>query len=213
VPDQHVRTGYYGFDDQLFSPVIKLRQSCGATWPRQFLYLGRYVPQKDLRTLVKAYSLYRHSVSDPWGLTCCGTGPDAALLKEVPGVEDIGFVQPHQLPAILGRHGAFVLASQYEPWGVVIAEAAASGMPVISTTACGASTDLVRPYYNGLLVTPRDAIGLSRAMRWTHEHEAELPEMGRHGGALADAFSASAWAARWHHYFLETLGDHVVTRR
>ena len=210
VPDQHVRTGYYGFDDQLFSPVLELRLRSGARWPRQFLYLGRYVPQKDLRTLVKAYSLYRDTVSDPWGLTCCGTGPDAALLKGVPGVEDIGFAQPHELPAILGRHGVFVLPSHYEPWGVVIAETAASGMPIICTTACGASIDLVRPYYNGLLVTPGDAIGLSRAMRWTHEHESELPEMGRHGGALADAFSARAWAARWHNYFLETLGDHTV---
>lgn len=210
VPSHHVRTGYYGFDYELFSYVTQLRQNRGVRWPRQFLYLGRYVPQKDLPTLVKAYSLYRGTVSDPWGLTCCGTGPDAAVLKGVAGVEDIGFAQPQELPPILGRHGAFVLASQYEPWGVVIAETAASGMPVICTTACGASTDLVRPYYNGLLVTPGDPVGLARAMRWTHEHEPELPEMGRRGRALADAFSAQAWAARWHNYFLEMLGDNAA---
>ena len=131
--------------------------------------VGRYVPQKDLHTLVKAYSLYRATVRHPWGLTCCGTGPDAALLEGVPGVEDIGFAQPQDLPAILERHGAFVLASQYEPWGVVIAETAASGLPIICTTACGASIDLVRPYYNGLLVTPGDAAALSRALRWMHD--------------------------------------------
>jgi glycosyltransferase involved in cell wall biosynthesis len=205
LPDEKVRTGYYGFDDALFTPVMAARQSDGARWPRQFLYLGRYVPQKDLRTLVKAYSLYRGSVSDPWGLTCCGMGPDAALLKGVVGIDDIGFKQPGELPGILARHGAFVLASKYEPWGVVIAETAASGLPVICTTACGAGVDLVRPYYNGLLVTSGDAAGLARAMRWTHEHEDELPEMGRRGAALADAFSAGAWAARWHNYFLETL--------
>ncbi len=209
VADQRVRTGYYGFDDELFSRVADIRPSSAGAWPRQFLYLGRYVPQKDLRTLLQAYALYRNSVTDPWGLTCCGTGPDAALLKNVPGVADIGFTQPEDLPGILGRHGAFVLASQYEPWGVVIAETAASGLPVICTTACGAGLDLVRPYYNGLLVTPGDVNGLARALRWTHEHEAELPEMGRRGAALADAFSASAWATRWHNYFIEVLSHHA----
>lgn len=205
--DQHVRGGYYGYDEALFGRIADSRSSSAGEWPRQFLYLGRYVPQKDLSTLMQAYTLYRNSVSAPWGLTCCGTGPDAALLKNVPGVEDIGFTQPEDLPAILGRHGAFVLASKYEPWGVVIAETAASGLPVICTTACGAGLDLVRPYYNGLLVTPGDVQGLAGALRWTHEHEAELPEMGRRGAALADAFSSKAWAVRWHNYFLAILSS------
>jgi len=97
------------------------------------------------------------------------------------------------------------MASHFEPWGVAIAEAAASGLPLICTTACGASVDLVRPYYNGLLAAPRDVDGLARAMQWIHEHESELPIMGKRSHALAEAFSAEAWAARWHNYLLEAL--------
>lgn len=205
VPESRVRSGYYGFDYERFSKVASERPIGSGRWPRQFLYLGRYVPQKDLGTLMKAYTSYRNSVSQPWRLTCCGEGVDGKLIQGVPGVEDIRFSQPEALPEVFSRHGAFVLASQFEPWGVVIAEAASSGLPVICTTACGAGADIVRPYYNGLVVAPKDVAGLARAMRWIHEHESELSAMGQRGQALAQAFSAEAWANRWHNYFLEVL--------
>ena len=211
VPESRVRSGYYGFDYERFSKVARERPTGSGPWPKQFLYLGRYVPQKDLGTLMKAYSSYRNSVSEPWVLTCCGEGVDGKLIQGVPGVEDIGFSQPEALPEVFSRHGAFVLASQFEPWGVVIAEAASSGLPVICTTACGAGADIVRPYYNGLVVAPKDVAGLARAMRWIHEHESELPAMGHRGQALAEAFSAEAWATRWHNYFLEVLEPPTVS--
>ena len=202
VDPDRLRSGYYGFDYCSFASAGARRPTA---WPRQFLYAGRYVPVKDLRTLVRAYELYRHQVEEPWGLTCRGTGPDARLLEGVPGVVDGGFAQPAQLPDIFAGHGAFVLPSRFEPWGVVIAEAAASGLPVVCSTACGAAADLVRPYYNGVLVPHEDPESLARALRWIHDHETELPSIGRRGQALADAFSADAWAHRWHHYMLEAL--------
>ena len=203
VPDKRIRSGYYGFDYNRFGRVAESRTATG--WPRQFLFLGRYVAQKDLGTLVAAYERYRTLVSDPWGLTCCGDGSEGNLLANHPGVVDIGFKPPGELPDVFRSHGAFVMASYFEPWGVAIAEAAASGLPLICTTACGASVDLVRPYYNGVAAAPRDVEGLARAMQWIHEHESELPAMGKRSHALAEAFSAESWAARWHNYLLESL--------
>lgn len=205
VPEGRIRSGYYGFDHDLFSQVADSRSTAPGEWPRQFLFVGRYVPQKDLPTLIKAYSLYRAGVSEPWGLTCCGAGADGALLDGVPGVVNVGFTGPRDLPAVFGRHGALVLPSRFEPWGVVLAEAVASGLPVVCSTACGAGVDVVRPYYNGLMVAPQDVAALVRAMRWIHDHESELPLMGRRGGTLAEAYSADAWATRWHNYLLEAL--------
>ncbi len=205
VPENRIRTGYYGFDFGQFSGVAATRSRAPGNWPRRFLFVGRYAPEKDLSTLVAAYSSYRESVSNPWGLTCCGSGVDRRLLEGVPGVIDAGFIQPRELAGVFGQHGAFVLASRFEPWGVVLAEAAASGLPVICTTACGAGVDVVRPYYNGLVVAPGDSEGLANAMGWIHEHEAELPAIGRRGVGLAAAYSAEAWASRWHHYLLDAV--------
>lgn len=193
--------GYYGYDDGQVSAVASRRDS--TAWPRQFLFVGRYVPPKDLATLVKAYQRYRALVRNPWGLTCCGVGPDQPLLAGIEGIVDRGFQQPAAVPEVFATHGAFVMPSRFEPWGVVIAEAAASGLPVVCTSACGASVDLVRDYYSGVIVPPEDPERLARALVWMHEHADLLPVMGQRGRQLATAFSAEAWAARWHHYLLE----------
>jgi glycosyltransferase involved in cell wall biosynthesis len=204
VPDAKIRTGFYGFDYNRFATVLESR-SASHDWPRRFLFVGRYVPQKDLGMLLAAYEEYRHLVDQPWELTCCGYGPESGLLADRPGVTDIGFKSQAELPALFERHGAFVMSSHFEPWGVVLAEAAASGLPLVCTRACGASVDLVRPYFNGLVTAPRDVHGLARALQWIHEHETELPAMGARSRALAEGFSAESWAARWHHYLLEAL--------
>ena len=121
-----IRSGYYGFDFDRFSPVADRRVSASNAWPRQFLFVGRYVAQKDLPMLLQAYAEYRAGVADPWGLTCCGSGPEAHLLRDHAGVVDGGFTQPADQPDMFAKHGAFVLASNFEPGGVVLAAAAAA---------------------------------------------------------------------------------------
>jgi glycosyltransferase involved in cell wall biosynthesis len=207
VPANRIRSGLYGFDHASFCAVADARPNDSLEWPRQFLFVGRYVPQKGLAVLMEAYSLYRASVATPWGLTCCGTGIDAGLLNNVPGVVDAGFTPPRELPRVFSNHSAFVLPSTFEPWGVVLAEAAASGLPIVCTTACGAGVDLVRPYYNGLVVAPQDVTGLARAMRWIHDHQAELSVMGSRSGGFAAAYSAEAWASRWHNYLMDVVDE------
>ncbi len=203
VPVERIRGGYYGFDYRRFSPIAERRARRAGGWPRQFLFVGRYVPQKDLPTLMNAYAEYRDSVAEPWGLTCCGAGPEGARLQGRPGVTDAGFTQPADQPAVFENHGAFILPSNFEPWGVVLAEAAASGLPLLCTTACGAGADLVRDSVNGFMTEPGDAHGLAMKMRWVHDHEDQLVEMGRRGRDLAANFSAEQWAARWHNYMLD----------
>ncbi len=205
VPAFKLRSGYYGFDHRLFSAASSLRPTESGQWPRRFLFVGRYVPQKDLGTLIDAYSLYSRGVQNPWGLTCCGAGPDGRILRDVPGVTDAGFTQPKDLQSVFARHGVFLLPSRFEPWGVVLGEAAASGLPLICSSACGAGSDMVRPYYNGLVFAPQDVGGLARAMRWMHDHHSELPMMGARSQVLSESYSAEFWAQRWHNYLLETL--------
>lgn len=205
VPESRIRSGYYGFDYDNYSRVAEQRSSAPGEWPRQFLFVGRYVPAKDLPTLVAGYSEYRRSVRSPWGLTCCGWGDEGRFLKDLPGVVDAGFTPPTALAEVFRQHGAFVLPSRFEPWGVVIAEAAATGLPVVCSTACGAGEDIIRDYFNGVTVAPGDPGAFARALRWVHDNEGELPAMGRRGQLLAKAYSADAWATRWHRYFIDAL--------
>jgi len=54
--------------------------------------------------------------------------------------------------------------SAHEPWGLIINEAVASGMPVIATNVTGAAIDLVCDRVNGLLVRPGSVDELAEAM-------------------------------------------------
>ena len=202
VPECKILRGVYGFDEPPFAAVRERRDA--TSWPKRFLYVGRYVPDKAIDVLAEGYRRYRAQVSDPWPFTCCGKGPLAQLLKGE-GIDDRGFIQPAALPALLGEHGVFILASRYEPWGVAIAEALCTGMPVVCTEACGASVELVRPYFNGLTVATDDADALARGLRWMHDHAPLLPVLGAAAPATASAFSATMWSRRWHAMFQQLV--------
>ena len=194
VPGEKITRLCYGIDFDAFAGPAAERWSAGCAWPKRFLFAGRYVPIKGIDTLTAAYEMYREAVDDPWPLTTCGTGPLKHLLAGVPGVEDRGFVQPAGLPEVFAEAGVFVLPSRLDPWGQVIVEAAAAGLPIICTQACGAAAENVRDYHNGLLVPAEAPRALARAMAWMHEHYGDLPRMGRESQHLASAYSAERWA-------------------
>jgi len=193
--DAKIRRGLYGIDYDSFATAQATRSTSPAGWPKRFAFIGRYCPEKGLDLLVDAYAEYRRRVSDPWELVCCGRGPQASLLSGVPGVSDLGFRQPETLPEVLAEAGALVLPSLYEPWGVVVAEACAAGLPIICSNACGAAVDLVREGYNGYLVGTGDVPSLAEAMVKLHRAP-DVALMGRRSQALAQPFSASHWPSR-----------------
>ena len=59
----------------------------------------------------------------------------------------------------------FALLSRHEPWGVVVNEAAASGLPLVLSDRVGAAYDLLRVGENGFLVPADDARAAAEAFR------------------------------------------------
>lgn len=204
-PDQ-ILPGLYGFDFKKFATLGSSRLDQAPEWPKRFLFAGRYAPEKGLGVLMDAYAQYRSSVADPWPLDCCGTGSEASRLRGRDGVHDLGYVMPSALPTAFSERGVFVMPSLEEPWGVAIAEAAATGLPLICSDRCGAADDLLRLYHNGLLVPAGSVTALAAAMKWMHEHHYAFRTMGLRSRSLAAAFSAEAWADRMGGAFDEVLG-------
>lgn len=194
--ESQLERGLIGIDTALFAAAREARARL-PSYPRQFIFVGRYTPEKRLDVLVKAYRLYRSRVRDPWGLTCCGMGPQGALLKGQEGIRDQGFVQPRAMPEIYAEHGALVITSAYDPWPLVIAEAVAAGLPVVCTEACGSHVDFVRSYCNGRVCGTNDVESIAEALVWIHEHESGLAKMGARGMALTALYSKEVWAERW----------------
>ena len=108
-----------------------------------------------------------------WTLHCVGdTHRDAATTSDLRArIAALGLAQRVQLhgeldhaalQAMYQRADAFVLPSYYEGYGMALAEALASGLPIISTTG-GAIADTV-PADAGVLVPPGDSAALRTAL-------------------------------------------------
>lgn len=195
MPADRIFTGMLGFDFRLFESILEKRLA--GPWPKRFIYLGRYSIEKALEVMSTAYADYRKSVNDPWPLACFGSGAMQHLLENQPGIEVNGWAQPADQPDILARHGVSVLTSRTEAWGIAVAEAMASGLPVICTETVGAVPDLIKPEQNGLIARTNDAQSVAQAMKWMHAHYDRLPNMGRAARNSAAPYSAQNWAQRF----------------
>ena len=185
--------GYYACEWSQFAHV-KDERGTGER-EKTFFYVGRYVEVKAIDVLVEAYEKYRASVEDPWKLVCAGAGPLESLLDDKEGIENLGFVQPDQLPALMGKASVFILPSYHEAWGVVVQEAAATGLPLICSDAIGASVHLLQDGYNGFLFETGNVDQLSRRMvMFSEMKDDDVKLMGERSHELSKQFTPERWA-------------------
>ncbi len=162
----------------------------------RFLFCGRLVDTKGVDVLAAAYRAYRATARDPWPLVVAGVGPMDEDLAAIEGVELLGFVRPNDLPPVMADAGCLLLPSRFEPWGVVIQEAAASGQAVICTSTCGAASRLVLDGYNGRVIAPEEPERLTQAMHWVADADPEHRAlMSRRSVELANQYPPRRWAA------------------
>jgi len=186
--DGEIRIGLYAPDTEAFRrPVDAPAQGQG------FLFVGRLVEDKGIATLAAGYRRYREVSESPWALTVAGTGPLGRLLEGIPGVEQLGFVQPSALPALMHRHACLVVPSQRENFGVQILEGATAGMAIIATTACGATVHVVRDRLNGNVIPAADPGALSKALAYV-ERSFKASEFSHASESLARQFTTKIWA-------------------
>lgn len=202
-----IHRGLYGIDYATWSTLYAARLQ--HSWPRSFLFIGRYIPVKAIDVLVEAYRYYRHQVADPWQLICCGKGEMASHLDSQPGIDNRGFVQPHDLQPLWLNAGAFVLPSRFDPWPLALLEAAAAGLPIICTHACGSAVEVIRSWYNGIMIEEGNVDALVTAFLTIHNAYAELPTWGLRSQQLAAPYAADIWATRWVALFNELVPVHT----
>jgi glycosyltransferase involved in cell wall biosynthesis len=127
-------------------------------------------------------------------LTLVGPVVEDGLLPR-PARADVrvrGKLAREALAAEYASADVLVMPSRGEGYGLVVAEALASGLPAIVSSATGAK-DLVRDGENGWVFAAGDAVDLARAMRRACERRPELPRIGQ-------AASETARRCTWERY-------------
>ncbi len=162
------------------------------------------MPQKNLPGLLNAYASYRRAAGPgAWKLVLLGDGELRPALEAQLTALDLtadvslpGFKQYAELPAYYGLAGAFVHASTREPWGLVVNEAMAAGLPVLVSERCGCAYDLVAFGENGWTFPPTNAAVLAAFLaRLATCEPSTLAAMGESSRRRIEQWSPDAFAA------------------
>lgn len=123
------------------------------------LYIGRFTKGKGIIQVLKALkSLNDNEI----GLILVGSGPEEKTLKDYCSKNKIrnitfeGFRQKDELPKYYTLGDIFIFPSFYDVWGMVVNEALAGGLYVLSSKYAGASYDLIKEGWNGEIFNPDD---------------------------------------------------------
>ena len=187
--------GSFSCDHPSFAAIHTSRIQKANLLPRRFLFVGRFVPQKSVEMLTEAYAIYRSITLEPWSLLCCGTGPLRSRLENQKGIVLKGFVQPEQMPEVFASVGCLILPSCFEPWALVVHEAASAGRLILASESVGAVPHLVQPGYNGYIFDNGDARGLAALMaRVAAMTDAQLNHMALASYSLSQQFTPKQWS-------------------
>lgn len=162
----------------IYNPVVtpdieeRAAEPVDSTWLMEgtipvVLGIGRLTKQKDFHTLIRAFILVRKTRH--CRLVILGEGGDLDSLRSLArdgGVEEnVDFPGFQNNPfAWLVKSNLFVLSSRWEGFGIVIVEALALGIPVVSTDCPNGPSEILKDGKYGSLVPVEDPTALSEAI-------------------------------------------------
>jgi glycosyltransferase involved in cell wall biosynthesis len=155
--------------------------------PIVFLFAGSVGVRKGCHHLLEAWSRARHL---PGTLILAGRYELPAGFAKRPGVQVLGSLGQEQLFSLMRSSDLLVFPTLCDSFGMVVTEALAHGLPVLTTTNAGAA-DLIVHGVNGWVVPAGDVSALEERLRWCADH----PEQVRSMRAAARASAARrTWA-------------------
>jgi len=137
---------------------------------RYFLFAGRLVREKGVFDLLDAYGRLSAELRSAVGLVYVGDGMARTELQQgataiVPGtVLFPGFAHREELASYYALSDMLVFPTHSDPWGLVVNEAMACGLPVIASSAAGCTADLVKNGSNGRVMQAENVEQLVSAM-------------------------------------------------
>ena len=144
----------------------QLRQQLGMTEKKIALYVGRYDPKKGMDDLLHTVP----ALDRDTGVYFVGGEPTQEHLQfcEDQGITNahfVGFKKKEELACYYQAADLLVLPTYSDVWGLVINEAMAFGLPIVTTDKCVAGLELVEDGVNGYIVPVGDKEALTARIR------------------------------------------------
>ena len=187
------------------NPVSFIPSQISTCTNKQVIAAGRYVEIKGFDRLIAAWKQVNEKYPD-WILKIYGEGPlreqftaQAARL----GLQNSCFLE-HAVPNIatkLQESSIFVLSSRFEGFGMVIVEAMACGLPVVSYACQCGPRDIISEGIDGLLVKEGDINGLATGINQLIENDELRQKMGRQARKKAEQYTIEKIGKQWINLF------------
>ena len=158
-----------------------------------FIFVGRLIEFKNLFKLLDAFKIAQKN--EDWGLIILGDGELKSTLKqyaqdlEVKNVFFFEGVNWQQVPQYLSLSDVLVLPSFSEPWGLVVNEAMACGLPVAVSNKCGCAAELVKESENGFTFNPENVNEIAETLVKFMDKKLDLVKMGEASKKIIQEYS------------------------
>ncbi|MGC1309742.1 MAG: glycosyltransferase family 4 protein [Phormidesmis sp.] len=170
--------------------------------PTSFLWAGTFSVRKGAHYLLDAWQKLNPGKAAKLQILGAMGLPESLLRNMPDSISISGTVPRSELYPIYQQADVLVFPTLCDGFGMVVTEAFAHGLPVITTDRAGAA-DLVEHGVNGLIVPAGDADAIAEAMDWCIMHPVELKQMRK---------AALATAAKWQwsdyrHSLIQSLNE------
>jgi glycosyltransferase involved in cell wall biosynthesis len=160
------------------------------------LFASKLQERKHCIHLVQAYAQFLQTgpAIRPY-LLIVGDGEERARLETFcreQGLADVrfpGFQNQGALPGFFQLADVFVLPSRHEPWGLIINEAMAAGVPCIASDDVGSVADLITDGVEGLVFPTGDVPALTSALARFFADPSTAAQMGLNAAARMRSWS------------------------
>lgn len=175
---------------------MKLRKKLGMQENTIVLSVGQFIHRKGFDILLEA----ARGIDREIGIYIVGGEPtdEYMQLKEKYDLQQVHFVGFKSKPELTDYYKAadiFVLPTREDIWGLVINEAMAYGLPIITTRNCAAGIELVQNDLNGYLIESESVEQLIEAVHSISDNDDKLISMGENSLKIIQ------------HYTIENMAD------
>jgi glycosyltransferase involved in cell wall biosynthesis len=207
VPKDRVFSGTQVMPAGKLPPPAADKAALGLADKTVVLSVNYLLPRKGLDVLIRAFQ----QVAGPDDvLVLVGSGPEEDHLQSLADGDGRilfpGYQSGVHKTAWYAAADLFAFPTLHDPWGLVVNEAMAFGLPIVATDAAGCAPDLVRD--NGLVVPAGDVDALAAALAQLLTDKALRCEMGQRSRAIIADYTVEAACST----FLRAI-NHALEKR
>lgn len=191
--------------------ALPMGESFSDVSPKRVIAVGRLDYQKGFDRLIKAWEIVqRQGAFTDWHLDIFGQGEWKEMLQrtiEERGLQATMHINPptKNIASEYARSSLLVMSSNYEGFPMVMIEAMACGLPVVSFDYKCGPKDIIKDGENGLLVTNDDIQGLANAMMRVMEDDELRRKLSLNACKVVATYSEQAVMGQWIKLFTDLV--------